>query len=165
MKFLKSFNLPLVAIVFFASIVAATVFILYSRKSNDITLVAAKRLEGQRLPSSTLNQINEDNFFVVYLTSSCGHCSDEADLLSELNASSPQLRIFGVMAENEPLIKEYVLDHQIKFPVLADRNLDMLRDLKLEFFPTNLKIEKGVIKRAYLGVPENKEKLLTLISD
>ena len=69
------------------------------------------------------------------------------------------------MGEDESVVKKYVKDNDIKFPIIADRNLDMLRGLKLKFFPTNLTIENGIIKRAYLGVPENKEKLLTLVSD
>lgn len=164
MKFLKNFNLPLVAIVFLVSIVAAIVFTVSRTKSSD-TLVATKRLEKRTLPASILRQINEENFFVVYLTSGCGSCSDELDLLSELSVSSPGLKIFGIMGEDESVVKNYVRVNNIKFPVIFDRNLDMLRDLELEFFPTNLTIENGIIKRAYLGVPENKEKLLALISE
>jgi len=68
------------------------------------------------------------------------------------------------MAEDETVIKDYVRDNDIKFPVIHDPNLGMLRDLKLEFFPTNLVIEDGMIRRACLGVPEGKEKLLALLS-
>src|SRR5205823_12821912 len=139
---------PLVAVVFFAAIVAATVFTMSRRKSDDKVLVAAKRLEGKRLPTGILSQINEENYFVVYLTSGCDSCSDEVDLLSEVRATSPGLKIFGVMGEDESRIKNYIRDHNIKFPIIADRNLDMLRDLKLEYFPTNLMIEKGVIRSA-----------------
>lgn len=165
MKFLKTFNLPLVAAVFFASVIAATVFTVSRRKSDDRVLVAAKRLEGQQLPRGILSQVNEDNFLVVYLTSTCDSCSAEVDLLSDVRAGSPGLRIVGVMAEDESQIKNYVQDRNIKFPIIADRNLAMLRELRLEYFPTNLKIEKGVIKRAYLGVPDSKEKMLTFIAN
>jgi hypothetical protein len=164
MKFLKNFNLPLVAVVFLAAIIAVIVFTWPPTKSDDI-LAATKRLEKKPLPVSTLRQINEQSFFIVYLTSGCGSCSDELGLLSELSVNSPRLKIYGIMGEDESVVKNYVKDNNIKFPIIADRNLDMLRGLKLEFFPANLTIENGIIKRAYLGVPENKEKLLTLISD
>ena len=68
------------------------------------------------------------------------------------------------MAEDKTVIKDYVRDNDIKFPVIQDPNFDMLRDLKLEFFPTNLVIEDGMIRGAYIGVPEGKEKLLALLS-
>ena len=165
MKFLKTFNLPLVAVVFLTSIIAATVFTISRRKGDDKALVAAKRLEGQKLPPGALSQINEDNFLLVYLTRTCDSCSEEVDLLSDLSASSPGLKIFGVMAEDEAQIRNYVEDRNIKFPIIADRHLDMLRELRLEYFPTNLKIEKGVIKRVHLGAPESKEKLLAFIRD
>lgn len=164
MKLLKNFNLSLVALVFFTSLGAAILFTTSRSKSNDVVL-ASKRLENRRLPASILRKINEEKFFVVYLASGCGSCSDELALLAELNINFPELKIFGVMGEDESVIKNYVRDHNIKFPIIADPGLDMLRDLKLEFFPTNLTIENGIIKRAYLGAPENKEKLFTLISD
>lgn len=164
MKFLKNFNLPLVAIVFFVSIVAGLVFSVSRTKSIDMP-AATRRLEKRRLPLGVLRQINEENFFLVYLTSGCGACSDELALLSELSVNSPGLKIFGVMGEDEAVVKKYMRDNNIRFPVISDRNLDMLRDLELEFFPTNLAIENGIIKRAYLGVPESKEKLLSLISE
>ncbi|HEX8370665.1 MAG TPA: redoxin domain-containing protein [Pyrinomonadaceae bacterium] len=166
MKFLKNFNLPLAAVVFFAAIIAVIVFTLSPRQSRDEVLIAAtKRLEKKTLPAGILGQINEENFFVVYLTSGCKACSDELNLLSELYVNSPGLKIFAIMSEDESVVENYVRDNNIEFPVIRDRNLDMLRDLKLEFFPTNLMIENGTIKRAYLGVPENKEKLSALIPD
>lgn len=164
MRFLKSFNLPLVAVVFLIGIIATVVFTVSRPWRNDEILVATKRLENRKLPASTLSQINEKNFLVVYLTSGCKACSDELSLLSEVHVNSPELKIFGAMAEDETDIKDYVRDNDIKFPVIHDPNLGMLRDLKLEFFPTNLVIEDGTIRRAYLGVPEGKEKLLALFS-
>lgn len=165
MKFFKNLNLPLVAIVFAASLVAAVVFTVsrQTTKSSDI-LVATTRLENRRLPASALGQINEEKFLLVYLTSRCGACSDELDLLSELKASSPGLKIFGIMGEEESVVKNYIMDNDINFPIISDRNLDVLRNLRLEFFPTNLAIKNGLIEKAYLGPPEKGE-LLALISD
>lgn len=165
MKFLKNFNLPLVVVVFFAGITATIIFTMSRPQSNDELLIATKRLEKKVLPASISDQINEKKFFVVYLTSGCKACSDDLALLSELYVNSPGLKIFGIMGEDESVVKNYVRDNNIKFPVIQDRNLDMLRDLKLEFFPTNLMIENGTIRRAYVGVPESKEKLLALIAD
>jgi thiol-disulfide isomerase/thioredoxin len=166
MKFLKNFNLPLAAIVFAAAIIAIAVFTMSRAKGKDDEIsVATKRLEKKTLPDSVLQQITEEKFFIVYLTSGCGACSDELPLLSELSANSPGIKIFGIMSEDESVVKKYVSDNNIKFPVILDRNLDMLRNLKIEFFPTNLTIENGIIKRAYIGAPENKEKLSALISD
>jgi peroxiredoxin len=165
MKFLKNFNLPLVAVVFCAAVIAVIVFTMSRPQRRDELTAAAKRLEKKTLPAGISGQINEKNFFVVYLTSGCRACSDELNLLSELYVNSPGLKIFGIMSEDESVVKNYVRDNNIKFPVIRDRNLDMLRDLKLEFFPTNLMIENGIIKRAYIGVPENKEELLALIPD
>jgi peroxiredoxin len=165
MKFLKHFNLPLALVVFFVGIIATIAFTMSRPRRNDELLVAAKRLEKSKLPASMLDQVNEKSFLVVYLTSGCKACSDELGLLSDLHANSTGLKIFGIMGEDETVIKNYVRDNNIKFPIIRDRNLDMLRGLKLEFFPTNLVIEDGTIKRAYVGVPESKEKLLALISN
>jgi AhpC/TSA family len=162
MKLLKHFNLPLVAVVFFAGVIGTVVFTVSRTRSDDGILVATKRLENRKLPASILGQINEKKFLLVYLTSGCKACSDELGLLSELNSSG--LKIFGVMGEDETVIENYVGDNNIKFPIIRDRHFDMLRDLRLEFFPTHLGIENGTIKRAYIGIPEDKEQLLALFS-
>jgi peroxiredoxin len=165
MKFLKHFNLPLALVVFFIGIIATIAFKVPRPRSNNELLVAAQRVEKSKLPASVLDQVNEKNFLVVYLTSGCKACSDELGLLSDLHATSAGLKIFGIMGEDETVIKNYVRDNNIKFPIIRDRHLDVLRGLKLEFFPTNLVIENGTIQRAYVGVPESKEKLLALISN
>ena len=165
MKFLKHFNLPLVLVVFFIGIIATVAFTVSRPRRNGELLVEEKRLEKRKLPASVLDQVNEKNFLVVYLTSGCKACSDELGLLSDAHATSTGLKIFGIMSEDETVIENYVRDNNIKFPIIRDRHLDVLRGLKLEFFPTNLVIEDGTIKRAYVGVPESKEKLLALSSD
>ncbi|MER3630942.1 MAG: hypothetical protein C4325_01195 [Blastocatellia bacterium] len=76
-----------------------------------------------------------------------------------------QAKIFGVMLENEDVVKRYIKKNNIRFPVLMDKNAAVSDGLEIKYFPANLKLSDGVVKNVILGVPENEQKFLEFIKN
>ena len=171
-KFLKNINLLLAAIIFAVSISAFIGFI-YLKKDNRLA-DEVKRLTNRHLPEANLlesgtkkdfySEVVKGDVILVYLISTCDACRNELNIIAELSIDR-QVKIFGIMLENEDIVRRYVKKNNIEFPVLIDKNAGILDGLQIKYFPTNLKLSNGVIKSVVLGTPENEQKFLEFIKN
>lgn len=170
LKFLKNVNLLYSAVVFAVALASFAGFV-YLTKANPVTN-EIKRLTNRSLPEANLLEIETKNDFyneartgdvvLVYLISTCDACKLELQMIAESNLDS-QTKIYGVMAENEEIVKKYVKKNNIKFPVVIDKNGALLEGLEIKYFPANLKLKDGVVKNVILGAPENGQKFLNFV--
>lgn len=162
--FLKKINLPVLAVVFIVSISAFAGFV-YIRKDNPLEK-EKNRLIGLQLPETVLldnktgkniyNEIVQDDVVLVYLVSTCDACKNELPMLLKFS-NEKKVKILGVMSENEKLIDGFIQQNDINFPILVDKNGSILGKMDLKYFPSNFKLENGLIKKVILGVPENEK--------
>ena len=111
-------------------------------------------------------KIRNGGVLLVYLISGCDACKKEIQLINEINQeSNPKVKIFGIMFENNKSVNEYIKMHNINFPILSDKDGKLLKALNLKYFPTNFKLENGVIEKTIFGSPKNHEELLELITE
>jgi len=172
LKFLKNVNLLYSAVVFAVALASFAGFV-YMTKANPVTN-EIKRLTNRNLPEASLLEVETKNDFyneavkgdvvLVYLISTCEACKNELQIIAESNLD-PQAKIFGVMAENEEIVKKYIKKNDIKFPVLIDKNGALLEGLDIKYFPANLKLRDGVVKKVILGAPENGQKFLDFVGN
>lgn len=171
-KFLKNINLLLTAIIFAVSISAFVGFI-YLKKDNRLA-DEVKRLTDRHLPEANLleigtkkdfyNEVVKGDVILVYLISTCDACRNELNIIAE-SSIEQQVKIFGIMLENEDVVRRYVKKNNIEFPVLIDKNAGILDGLEIKYFPANLKLSNGVVKNVVLGTPENGQKFLEFIKN
>ena len=162
--FLKKINLPVLAVVFAVSI-SAFAGIVYLRKDDPLKteinrLVELKLPEAVLLDSTTgkdiYHEIIQGEVVLVYLVSTCDACKNELPMLSKFSAEQ-NVKLFGVMSENEDSIKRFIRENNINFPILIDKNGGVLSKMDLKYFPSNFKLENGTVKKVILGVPENEK--------
>ena len=131
-----------------------------SLREKSITSITLQNLGSG---SENSNDAFHGEVFLIYSLSSCDACRKELQFLSKNNANA-KTRVFAVMTESEQDITEYVKKNDIKIPVLIDKDGEMLRELDLKNFPTNLKLNDGKIKKAFIGLPQNPPDLLEQIN-
>jgi len=171
MKLKKHLNMT--AIATFLIVVVLSFFAINWLRKDDTLTAEAKSFVGrgiafgQVLDSNTgedySEKIKSGEVLLVYLISGCDACKKEVRLINETNKESKsETKIFGVMFEDDESIKEYVAKHKINFPVLSDQDGKLLKTLNLKYFPSNFKLENGVIEKAAFGAPKNQAELLEL---
>lgn len=107
------------------------------------------------------DEVRTGDVMLVYLANGCEPCKKELPMLSQIQ-SKIKVRIFGVMSQSEDVIKNYVKENDLKFPILIDKNGETFRALNLKYTPTNLKLKNGIVQRALIGSPQNEVALLEL---
>jgi peroxiredoxin len=143
-------------------------------RKEDPVIAEAKSLIGKKIPVSEVfdvntgenysEQVENGKVLLIYLVSGCDACKKEIQLINEANIeSNSETRIFGVMFEKNELVNEYVKKHNINFPILIDKDGKILKELNLKYFPTNFKLENGIIEKASFGSPKNQKDLSELI--
>lgn len=172
----KKFNYPIVISVFFISISFLLYYFIYLKK--DPLDQEAKSYEGKLFPRVSLKNISGSNHFyeenikddalLVFMISTCDACKKEFQLISQLLADSSlnlesKPKIYAIMSEKDEVVKNYIEENNIKIPVLIDENAELLRELNIKYFPSNIRVKDGVIKKVYFGSPKNKEVLKNLL--
>jgi peroxiredoxin len=98
---------------------------------------------------------------IVFLISTCEACSQETQFILQAKQNGKLgSNIIGIMFENDDVIGEYVKKQDIKFPVLSDAEIGLIKELEIDSFPTNIVIKAGIIEKALLGFPNDGNKLL-----
>ena len=170
MKF-KSINVGVVAAVFILSLVSYIVFIKFIKA--DSLLKEAEAFREQRIPKVPLqdlatstdysSEVIKGKVLLVYSISSCAACKKELQSLSQsMQDMDSETKIFGVMFEGENVVKDYVEQNNIKVPILIDKDGRLFRELDLKYFPSNLMLNNGQIKKAFFGFPKDKQGLIAL---
>ena len=160
----------IVAVVSAVTIIAFACFIYLRAREERTVIDEANNLVGQ---SFSLNHFmeagsNKDYVFeigknesvmIVYLLKGCEACESELQAIAKTNLDK-NIKIFGIMFDNEESVTDYIMENHINFPVLLDKDGTLLKDNGLIYFPTNLKVKNGVIERALFGSFQDKEQLL-----
>jgi peroxiredoxin len=161
----EKFNFYLVIPIF---VLVSAVSIWFLIPSEDKTLInEANKFIGKDFPQTHsldiatkklyFDEIGKDKTItLIYLDKNCEVCKAEVKTIAENNL--PTNNIFGVMNEDESVIKSYIKEHNINFPVFQDVNGKFLTSLENLYFPMNLKIKNGVIKKVLFGFPQDKVK-------
>lgn len=171
MKLTKNISVRLVGVVFIISLVSYGVFIKFIKA--DPLLKEAEAFREKRIPNVPLqnfatstdfsSEVLKGKVLLVYSISSCAACKKELQSLSRSMADmDPETRIFGVMFEDEKVVKNYVEQNDIKVPILLDKDGRLFQELELKYFPSNLTLNNGQIKKAFFGFPKDKEGLIEL---
>ncbi|MGI8556012.1 MAG: peroxiredoxin family protein [Pyrinomonadaceae bacterium] len=164
----------LVSAIVFAIAVFAFIYFVKSKETNRNALLTekAKLLENKEFPNFPIiepetnkdfsDELHKGEVVIVYMLSDCEACKKETQTISEIQPKI-NTKVFGIMFEDEEVVKKYIKDHNIKFPVLIDKDKKILSGLSLQYFPTNLKLKDGIIQKALFGSPQSEAKLLEFI--
>jgi peroxiredoxin len=162
-------NILLAAIVFAITIFSFVYFVMTQNDENRLLIKEAKLLENKKFPAVPLLEIetNQDvsdeilngEIMIVFILSTCEACKKELETISQIQGKNHP-KIFGIMFEDAEVVKNFIQKHQIKFPILMDKDKKSLESLNLKYFPTNLKLKNGIIEKAFFGSPTNENELL-----
>jgi peroxiredoxin len=183
MSLLKKLPVPVsttVLVATFFSFIAVYFGFIFFVKDNktfigkeDAVIVEEKRLSNIRLPRFPLIEITEKKDYydevmkgdavIVFMISSCDACKNELKLISSSRIYK-QGRIFGIMFEDNEVIKKYAQDNDVKFPILKDENGSLMNALDSKYFPSNIKLNNGETKKVWLGNFNNEKELSTFVT-
>jgi peroxiredoxin len=114
-------------------------------------------LEGREIPS---DELRRGRALIVFLTSGCVPCIDEANAISRLLQNGPSpLRVYGVGVERPGQVANFVKEYDLKFPVLLDKDLGLKQSLDVRIFPSKFLVEDGIVKKAWYGKAQDEAKL------
>jgi peroxiredoxin len=106
------------------------------------------------------DELSHGRVLLVYMTTSCGPCIEEAGIISRLyKAAPPDLRIYGVSFERPAQVATFVKELDLKFPMLIDVGSQLARSLDVHYFPSTFLVEDGVITKAWRGVTRDEADL------
>jgi peroxiredoxin len=106
-------------------------------------------LEGQEAPP---DELRRGRYLLVFLTSGCGPCVDEANSISRmLQGGASPLRVYGVGVEKQGQVANFVKEYDFKFPFLLDKDSGLRLGLDVRIFPSKFLVEDGVVKKAWYG--------------
>ena len=135
----------------------------------------AEAYKAQPLPQVTLielksgndyfEKVKDKNVLLIYLMNGCAACERELQVLTESASKiNPEVKIYGVMFQDQEIADQYLQRHSINFPILLDKDGTFFKKLRLKYFPTNLKLKNGVIREAWFGIASDKEDFLKRIN-
>jgi len=166
---------PVTVIVGVSLTVFAFVFFWQQRPVENKFVSEMVLYKEQQLPHLPLIELRsgEDYFervksgevLLVFSVTGCDACGKEMQVIAENGAEIKSgIKIYGVMFEDQKLVEQYVQAHNINLPILLDQGGKLLKELRLKYFPTNLKLNDGTIKEAWFGVESDKEEFLQRIN-
>lgn len=177
-KALRKYTGPLIIIAVVA--LASVTFILigpWKRASDKERKLAAEAAsyEGRPLPDAPLvelktgddysERVKGGDVLLVYLTAGCEACDKELRTIVENDpAIDPDLKIYGVMFQDQETSSRYIQKYNVNFPVLLDKGGKLRQALGVKYFPTNFKLNDGTIKEVRFGFPTAKEEFLQMVN-
>jgi peroxiredoxin len=169
MKLLKNPYIIFPALV--GLIVSTLFFIYYFFPAKSVNLHGAVYFSDKPLPQVVLIDVetNKDYYeelkkgkvLAIFLTTNCNACKKDVGLISALDSQiDSNLKIYGVAVESEEKIKAYIKQNNIEFPVVIDKQGQLLKNLSVKYFPTKYLIENGIIVKTVVGSSRDKDKFL-----
>lgn len=114
-------------------------------------------MQGKEVPS---NELRQGRYLLIFLTSGCGPCVDEANAVSRLiQESTSSLRVYGVGIERSAQVAAFAEEFDLKFPFLLDKGSKLRQAFDIRRFPTKLLVEDGIVKKAWYGKAQDEDKL------
>ncbi len=183
MLLLKKLPVPIsttVLVVSFFSFVAVSFVFIFFVKDNPAlsskekaVIVEEKRLSNIRLPKFPLiesaekkdyyDEVMKGDSVIIFMISNCDACKNELKLISSSRIYK-QGKIFGIMFEDDEVIKKYAQDNDVKFPILKDENGSLMNALDSKYFPSNIKLNNGETEKVWLGNFNNEQELSTFVT-
>jgi peroxiredoxin len=110
------------------------------------------------------DELRRGRVLLVFLTTGCGPCIKELDVVSRLYRDAPQeLRIYGVGIERPAQIETFVKEFDLKFPMLIDMSAQLAKSLDIHYFPSTYLIEDGVIIHIWRGATQDEAELRRML--
>ncbi len=139
-------------------------------QDSKANLANAIKISNQPLPFSRLLQINdnadlsekvhEGKILLIFLSTTCVACKKDVQLITKHYASlRSKIQVYGLNIENKEIMRSFVQENRIEFPILNDENLELFRKLKISHFPTKYLVNDGIIVKTFIGNFPNDEKL------
>lgn len=130
---------------------------------------------GHPLPQMALVELRSgDDYFnrakggkalIVFAITGCAACQEELQVIAETAAEIKSgIKIYIVMFEDQTVVEKYVQTNHIKFSILLDKHGKVINDLRLRSFPANFRLEDGIVKEAWLGMPRESVEFLKRIN-
>lgn len=177
-KALRKYASPLIIIAVVALTCVTFIFIgPWKRDSDKERKLAAEAAsyKGRLLPDAPLvelktgddysEKVKDSDVLLVYLMAECEACEKELQTIAENSAAmNPDVKIYGVMFQDQETSSRYIQKYNINFPVLLDRGGKLRQELGVKYFPTNFKLNDGTIKEAWFGFPTAKEEFLQMVN-
>lgn len=111
-------------------------------------------------------EVRKGKVLLIYLSSRCDACIRDARLISNSQPEiSSKIKIYGISFENKEVIKKFVVDERVRFPVLIDSDRALFSQLEIKYFPTKFYAQNGTISKILYGNFPNKEKFLEYIEN
>ncbi|HLR21661.1 MAG TPA: redoxin domain-containing protein [Tissierellaceae bacterium] len=132
--------------------------------------------EGEKLPDFTLNNLEGDEvslsdyedkiIFINFWATWCGFCDEEMPDLQKLNDENDDLVVLGVnVAEEQPIVKDYIEDGGYDFEVLLDEEGDLAMDYLAMGLPTTHFVNKEGISRGQISGMLTYEQMNEILED
>jgi peroxiredoxin len=107
-------------------------------------------INGQEIANGELTR---GRVLLVYLTTSCEPCVEQAKIISRLSESAPPgVRIYGVSFERPAQVATFVREFDLKYSMLIDSGGKLAHSLDIHYFPSAYLVEDGMITKAWRGV-------------
>lgn len=135
-------------------------------------IIEEQRLSNIQLPKFPLveietkkayyDEIIKNDVVILFMISTCDACKNELKLISTSQVYKKG-RIFGIMFEDDEVIKKYAQDNDVKFPILKDENGSLMNALDLKYFPANITLDNGKTEKVWLGNFNNEQELISFV--
>ncbi len=127
----------------------------------DVSLAKMQFFEFKTEAERT-QEVLDGNVLVAYLVPGCEACRREAKLMAENRLNELNgLKIFGIVPGNKKSVEKFVKDHDLNFPILADKNGEIRQKFEISLVPTNLFVQNGVVTSKWYGAPKDVNELLS----
>lgn len=105
-------------------------------------------------------ELSRGRVLVVYITTSCEPCVEEAKIISRIVEAAPaDLRVYGLTFDRPSQVAAFVEEVGLKFPVLIDMGARLAKSLDLRYFPSMFLVEDGIITKRWTGVTRDEANL------
>lgn len=118
------------------------------------------RMVGYDMQEIPADALQRGRVLLVYLTTGCDPCVEEAGVISRLYRDAPSdLKIFGVGIERPAQLATFVKEFDLKFPVLIDVGSQLARSMEIHHFPSKYLVEDGMITKEWRGKTKDEAAL------
>lgn len=176
MKIMQMFGLTKKQVLFFLVLIIAGIVTAFAvTKSNPQNkelqnLIGKEFTQNTPLPNLNFqdyqtkqdytNDLKNGKVLIVYLVTSCFGCQKESEVLSTINfAKDKNIKIYGIADENNEELKNFVQNHNFRFPLIFDEGSKFRNAFNIKYFPANFVVENGVVVKNWFGNPKDKDEL------
>jgi len=111
-------------------------------------------INGQEIAN---DELTRGRVLLVYLTTSCEPCAEQAKIVSRLSESAPPgVQIYGVSFERPAQVATFVREFDLKYSMLIDSGGKLAHSLDIHYFPSAYLVEDGMITKAWRGVTRDE---------